>query len=69
MECIQKVNGVEDPDRCLYLDIDKYVYIDVRRRYFLKDAIKEAKKKKFDCKKIIKVTILCGSYNSYSYRL
>ena len=38
------------------------VYIDVRRKYVLKDAFRECKKNKFDPKKLLRI-ILCFTIN------
>ena len=34
-----------------------FIHIDIRRNYFIKDAIREGQKRKFDPKKVIKVMV------------
>lgn len=35
--------------------IDDWLVLEVRRKYIMKDALKEARKEKFDVKKLVKV--------------
>ena len=56
---IRQVNNLVDPEECLPFDNKQVFDIDVRRDCFVKDAIKTAKKKKFDPKKLIKVYNPC----------
>ena len=41
--------------RVIHIDEDDFLRLEIRRNYVLKDALREAKKKKFNPEKLIKV--------------
>ena len=54
---IRSENGITVLDEEVMADCssDQKLYVDVRRDFFLKDALRECKKKKFDPKKLLRV--------------
>ena len=41
----------------LQFETEDFMHIDIQRNYFIKDAIREGRKRKFDPKKVIKVMV------------
>ena len=58
IKLIRTENNVTIPENNDDYDVANVMCIDVRRNYFLRDAMRECKKSKFDPKKVIKVNKL-----------
>ena len=68
---IRKDNGIVIPhdleSHLLLCEQDGFLDLDIRRDFFMKDAIREGKKPKFVANKLIKVSCTCTCNPNYIF--